>query len=341
MNISTQEFPDIQCDDFVRRTTGAKLCHTLAWSNMLEKTFRHKGFYLVARKDGKICGVLPLTQIRSKLFGNRMISQAFSNYGGPLTKNSDVSEALYKHAVKLATEHGCESIEFRNSKLLDYGLYLSTDKVCMYLPLTSDFDELWRSFRTEIRNRIRKAEKSGIIITSGGLELLEDFYRVWTIRMGELGTPCYSRSLFRDILEMFPQYSRIFIARLGDLTIGGILFSCFNGLAQSRWAATRLEYNRLSPNNLLYWSAIRHYCLAGAKYFDFGRSTFGSSTYEFKKRWGARPVKLYYQYWVPSNKKLFLTRPDRPKYLKKVKIWKKLPLWVTRLVGPHISRALP
>lgn len=341
MIVSILDFPDVECNNFVRGMVGAKLSHMPAWTNMVEKTFGHKGFYLVAREGGSVCGVLPLTHVRSRLFGNRMISQAFSNYGGPLTKNSDVSEALYTHAVELASEHGCESIEFRNVEPLSYNLCSHLDKVCMNLPLALDPDKIWRSFRPEIRNRIRKAEKSGIVVTSGGLEFLEDFYRVWTMRMHQLGTPCYSQRLFESIFETFVQNSRIFVVRMGELTIGGGFFYLFNGLAQCRWAAMRVEYNQFSPNNLLYWSAIKHYCLAGVSCFDFGRSTLGSPTYEFKRRWGAEPIQLHYQYWTRPGQELALVKPDNPKYKNKVEIWKKLPLWVTRLVGPNVSRNLP
>ena len=69
---------------------------------MVEKVFGHKGFYLVAREGGIVCGALPSTHVRSRLFGSRMISQAFSNYGGPLAKSPIVSNALCRYAVELA-----------------------------------------------------------------------------------------------------------------------------------------------------------------------------------------------------------------------------------------------
>ena len=69
---------------------------------MVEKVFGHKGFYLVAREGGTVCGALPLTHTCSRLFGSRMISQAFSNYGGPLAKSPVVSNALCRCAIELA-----------------------------------------------------------------------------------------------------------------------------------------------------------------------------------------------------------------------------------------------
>ena len=341
MNVSILNFPDSECDGFVRGTAGAKLCHIPAWIDMVEKTFGHKGFYLVAREGGTVCGVLPLTHVRSRLFGNRMISQAFSAYGGPLTKNPAASDALCKRAVELATENGCESLELRNIDAIPCDFYLRTDKISMYLPLTSDPTELWRSFKHQIRNRVRKAEKSGIVMVRGGPELLDDFYRVWTVRMHQVGTPCYPRRLFRGIMKTFPNNCQIFLARLNKPTVGGIFVYRFNGLVQIRWGAALIKYHQLAPTSLLFWSTIKHYREDKAKCLDFGTSTASSSQYEFKKRWGAKPIQLHYQYWTKPGHELSLAKPDNPKYRNKIQMWKKLPLWMTRLVGPQISCSLP
>jgi len=69
---------------------------------MVQGTFGHKGYYLMAHEDGRIWGVLPLMHVRSRLFGNRLISQPFSDYGGPLAASSSVSDALYHRAVEIA-----------------------------------------------------------------------------------------------------------------------------------------------------------------------------------------------------------------------------------------------
>lgn len=273
MRVEICTVPSPEVGEYVRKTDQGKLCHLPEWSSMIRRTFGHEVFYLVARERGLICGVLPLTKVNSRLFGNRMVSQAFSNYGGPLVDDPGALCELLNRAFELAREHGCSTVEFRNLQLLPYDLVLQEDKVCMFLPLVSDPDEMWRRFKPEIRNRVRKAEKSGLIATSGGQELLGEFYQLWTIRMRQFGTPCYSKNLFRNILETFPKHSRIFVVRRGNLTVAASFCYSFKDLAQCRWAAARNEFNRLAPNTLLYWSAVRHYCLYGDRTFDFGRST--------------------------------------------------------------------
>jgi len=330
-----------ECDDFVRRMPNAKLCHLFAWAQNVVQPLGHKTFHLVALENGTVRGILPLTLIRSHLFGNRMISQAFSNYGGPLVENDAALSALYERAVELSQEYECESMEFRNVEPLPYNLHRRTDKVTMCLELSPDPAELWKRLRPQIRNRIRKAEKAGLVITAGGLELLNDFYRIWTRRMHQLGTPCYPRKLFSEILKTFPGDSRIFMVHLNRTPVGGLFVYGFNSLAQSRWGAVLTEYNEISPNYLLNWAAMQYFSTVGLKLFDFGRSTVGSGQHIFKKRWGAKQIPLAYQYWTRPGHVLSIAKPDNPKYAARVEAWKKLPLWFTRLAGPYISCSLP
>jgi len=329
-----------ELDDFVREMPEAKLCHLFAWAQNVVQPLGHKSFHLVAYQNGKVCGILPLTLIRSRLFGNRMISQAFSNYGGPLAENEAVIKALYERAIELSEEKECDSIEFRNVVPLPYDLHQRTDKVTMCLPLTSDLEEIWKRLRPQMRNRIRKAEKAGLTVVTGGPEMLADFYRIWTRRMHQLGTPCYPRRLFTAVLRTFPDDSCIFIVHLNGTPVGGLFVYGFNGLAQSRWGAVLTEYNDISPNYLLNWAAMKYFAASGAQWYDFGRSTVNSGQHVFKKRWGAKQIPLAYQYWTRPGHDLSIVKPDNPKYAARVETWKKMPLWFTRLAGPYISCGL-
>jgi len=340
MEITILNFPDPACDAFVSQRPDAKICHLPAWGVMVAQATGQKQFYLVARDNNKVCGVLPLTHIRSFLFGNHMVSQGISNYGGMLADSPEARDALFEFAVDLAKRLNCESIEFRNSEPLSYNLESRKGKISMHLRLSSDPEEIWKSFNPKVRNQVRKAEKSNIIVANGRSELLDDFYRVYAIRMHQLGTPAYPRKLMHSILQGFPDYSQIFMVRLDKVIIGAGFVICYNGLVEIPWAATLVEYNNLCPNNLLYWSIIKYSCLAGATYFDFGRCTIGGGTYQFKEQWGPEPVELHYQYWVRPGRQLSILSPDTPKYQKKTEMWKKLPLWTANLLGPYISRNL-
>lgn len=326
--------------EYLAARESGKICHLPEWGEMIRSTFGHEPYYLVAEDSKGICGLLPLVHVSSRLFGNRLISQGCSDYGGPLYDHGSSGQALCVSALELAEQLGCTSVEFRCTAKLPYNLLLRQDKVTFQLPLDPDPEKLWRQFRPEIRNRVRKAQKSGLQVEKGGIELLDDFYQVWTARMHQLGTPCYPRSLMESILQSFPDRSLLFLVRMGEKTLGGGLTTHFKGFVDMQFVATRVEFNRLAPNVLLYWSVIEHSCLQGASCFDFGRCSIDGPTYEFKRRWGANQVPLFYQYWSRSPSNFSAVRPEERKFARKVQMWRRLPLSFTRLAGPYISRGL-
>ena len=320
---------------------GANLCHLPAYSEMVRRATGHPVLYLVAREQGAVRGVLPLTHIRSPLFGNLMISHAFRNYGGPLAADAEATEALFRRAVEIATERGCSAIELRRAEPLPFDLHTRTGKVCMVLPLDPDPKVMWKGLDFKMRNHVRKAEKAGLVAVDGGQELLDGFYGVYTHRMRELGSPPYAKKVFRTMLETFPENSRLFAVRLDRLVLAAGITTEFKGVVEIPYAGSLSEYNKLCPNNLLYWTIIKHYSSAGAKSFDFGRCAVGSGTYQFKKQWGTQPLALNYQFWVRAGHELSVNSTDNPRYRSRIEMWKKLPLWLTRAVGPWISRDVP
>jgi serine/alanine adding enzyme len=86
---------------------------------------------------------------------------------------------------------------------------------------------------------------------------------------------------------------------------------------------------------------LKFACGNSYKAFDFGRSTPGEGTYRFKEQWGANPVQLYWHYWMRNGGPLPELNPKNPKYQMAIKIWKKLPVAVTKLIGPRIVKNLP
>jgi serine/alanine adding enzyme len=163
---------------------------------------------------------------------------------------------------------------------------------------------------------------------------------IWTVRMRELGTPCYPCKLFHVIMRTFPNQSRIFLALHDGLPVAVLFTYTFKKWVQCSWGAALREYDSLGPNYLLNWAAIEYYCGQGMRWFDFGRSTKGSGQHIFKERWGAFPIELWWQYWTQPGGRLALATPTNERYRHKVEVWKKMPLWATRLIGPVISPAL-
>jgi hypothetical protein len=91
---------------------------------------------------------------------------------------------------------------------------------------------------------------------------------------------------------------------------------------------------------LLYWELLKRSIERGQQVFDFGRSSRDSGTYRFKKQWGARPSQAEWQYYLRAGKVTDM-RTDNPRYQRLIRIWQRLPVRLTRLLGPAIVRGIP
>ena len=329
-------------DRYVLDSASSNCYHLSSWKDVIERTFGHRSFYLLAEEDGKIEGILPLVHIKSRLFGNFMVSLPYFNYGGVCAEEDRVREMLIEEAIEVASREGAEHIELRATVPFSNTLHVKTTKVSMRLRLPPDPDHLWRSFPSKLRSQIKRPTKEGMFALWGREEELESFYRVFSVNMRDLGTPVYSIDFFKAILDAFPDTTWICTVYTRDKkpVASGFLVG-FKDVLEIPWASSIRRYNRFSPNMLLYWNVLRFACEKGYTTFDFGRCTPGSGTYRFKKQWGAEPLQLYWLYWLRDGGPLPELNPDNPKYRLAIKVWQRLPVRVTRLLGPPLIKRLP
>ncbi|MSN27152.1 MAG: FemAB family PEP-CTERM system-associated protein [Geobacter sp.] len=342
LNIQLYNDEGTEWDDFVTSQLESTNYHQYGWRKVVEQSFGHKTFYLEARNAGNdICGVLPLVHMKSRLFGNFLVSLPFFNYGGVLFNESKFGDALLKHAETILDKIGADHVELRHIYNQQHDLATKQHKVTMILDLMNDVETQWKALDAKVRNQVRKAEKSGLTTVMGHLELLDGFYEVFCRNMRDLGTPVYGKEFFRNILETFPDTTRIISVTLEGKPVASGLLTWFKDVLEVPWASSISDYREMCPNNLLYWDAIKFAIGNGARKFDFGRSTPGEGTFRFKKQWGAKPVQLYWQYLLKDGEKLPELNPKNPKYDLAIKIWQRLPLAVANTFGPRIVKDIP
>ena len=330
-------------DDFVLRSASSNGYHQIAWRDVIERSFGHRTFYLLSEADsGSVDGVLPLVQLKSCMFGNFLVSLPYFNYGGVCAASEHAAHKLLTEAKFLAGEIGVEHIEFRHTEHSFGDLPVKRDKVSMRLALAGGAEGLFKSFPAKLRSQIRRPEKEGMVCEIGRNDKLDDFYAVFAENMRDLGTPVYARAFFGNILEAFPRSSWICTVATGDgRPVAAAFLVGFRGMMEIPWASSLRRYNALSPNMLLYWNVLKFACESGYSVFDFGRSTPGEGTYRFKEQWGAKPEQLYWHYWLRNSGTLPELNPKNPKYQVAIRLWKRLPLPVTRMFGPAIVKYLP
>jgi serine/alanine adding enzyme len=329
-------------DDYVKRVPAATHYHQIGWKEVIERSFgQHARYWLAQDELGEIQGVLPLIHLNSVLFGSFMVSLPYLNYGGILAGDDRARTALLEAAVERAGRDKVRHIELRQEQPMRFDLPFKTGKVSMRLTLPSLADELWKGLDSKLRSQIRRPMKEGLVSRIGRMEELDGFYEVFSRNMRDLGTPVYSKFFFRNILTAFPDSTWICTVYRDATPVASGFLVGFKEILEIPWASSLRKYNAQSPNMLLYWAALQFACERGFKVFDFGRSTPGGGAYKFKEQWGAKPVPLYWYYWMRNGGPLPELNPSNPKYRSAIALWKRLPVGLTRVLGPYIVRNLP
>jgi len=332
---------DDEWNNYVSGNPAASIYHRSEWRALIHRSFGHDSQYFYARNaSGNIVGVLPLIRLKSCLFGDFMVSMPYFNYGGAIADHPLIEKELMKAANRFADESGIEHVEYRDTIPHD-GHPVRSDKVNMVLQLPGSREQLWESFGAKLRAQIKRPQRENPVVLSGREECLDDFYKVFSRNMRDLGTPVYAKSFFRNILNDFPESSRILVVRLAGTPVAAGFLIGNRDTLEIPWASTVRRANHLSVNMLLYWEALRFAIEEKYRYFDFGRSSLDSGTFRFKKQWGAIPRQSYWHYWLSKGENLPSLNPNNPKYALAINIWKKLPVPVTNLLGPYIVRNLP
>jgi len=333
-------------DAFVDTMPNATLSHMRGWRKVIASAYGHHAFYLSAYQNGEIAGILPLVHIRSRLFGNSLVSMPFQDYGGILAVNQEAFKALLNQALLLKKERAARMVELRYreepppfaaSEGAAYG-----DKSTLILDISSGEENLWKSFSPKVRNQVRKAQKSGLAVQIGGAELLDEFYRPFAVNMRDLGSPVHHPKFFAEIFRVFGDNVRLALISEGKKTIGGLIVLFHKTMAIVPWASCYREYFSKCPNNLLYWEAMQYACAHGCTQFDFGRSSPNSGTYHFKLQWGAVAFPLHWRIYGDSGADKSTTpQPTESRGLRMASaLWKHIPTGVANVIGPHIRRFL-
>ena len=312
------------------------------WLPVLERGLGHTPIALEAVRGGRTVGLMNLAFIRSLLFGRFLVSLPYLNSGGALASDAKAADALTDRAVELSEVLKVRYLELRHEWALEHPAlgHRRSDKVHMRLDLPSSAGALWDQLPAKVRNQVRKGQKGDFAIEWGGAELLSDFHRVFCHNMRDLGTPAFGRRLFAAVLRQFLDRSELCVVRDKGKPVAAALLLHGWGVAEVPSASSLRTYNPTCVNMLMYWSLLERAVKRGHEVFDFGRSSEGSRTYQFKKQWGATPFPAEWQYFLRKGT-IGDMRPDNPRYDLLIRTWRRLPLWVTRIVGPRIVRGIP
>ena len=312
------------------------------WMAVLGNGLKHEPYCVAASRGDRLVGLLPLCYVRSRLFGRFLVSLPYLNTGGVLADDEDIARAIIDRAVDLADLLKVRYLELRHEKPIEHPALTQTltSKVHMRLPLPNTSEQLWADFDPKVRNQIRKGEKSGLAVYWGGAELLDEFYVVFAQNIRDLGTPVFARRLFKSVLQQFPNKAELCVVRCQERPLAAGLLVHGPGVSEVPSASSLRRHNSSNANMLMYWHLLQRAISRGQCVLDFGRSSPDSNTFRFKKQWGAKPEPAAWQYYVREGSVSDM-RIESGKYDRLVRLWRRLPVPVTRWIGPAIVRGIP
>lgn len=321
-------------DDFVQGHHDATPFHRPQWSAAVMAGTGNNSHYLLAEQGGAITGILPLTHVRSPLFGSALVSVGFAVGGGILTDDPQSALALSDAAEELARALRCPSIELRGGMLppawrRSQGVYAGFVR-----DLPAGEEAILKAIPRKQRAEVRKAQGNGLTLSIG--RDLAAHYDVYAQSVRNLGTPVFPRRLFRAMLDAFGDDADILTVRQDGAPLAAVLSFYQDGTVYPFWGGGTGAARGARANELMYFELMKHASARGCTRFDFGRSKVGTGAFAFKKNWGFEPEPLVYAHWGKPRE----TNPLSPKYRLQVATWKKLPMWAARLVGPPIARGL-
>jgi FemAB-related protein (PEP-CTERM system-associated) len=340
--VSARPFRDGDADAwerYVRACPEATFFHRLGWREILEEVFRHRTHYLVAERNGTLCGVLPLAQVKSRLFGHSLVSLPFAVYGGAVADDSAAVAALHSASVDLARDLGVTHLELRNR-----------------LPREADWpaQDLYVTFRREIlpdveanllaiprkqRAMVRKGIQRGLVaeIDTG----VERFFALYADNQHRHGTPPHGIRYFEALRRVFGDDCEVLtVLSPQGKPVSGVLSFYWRDEVLPYYAGDLTDARDLAANDFKYWELMRRACERGLKVFDYGRSKKDTGSFDFKKNWGFVPAPLHYEYQLLKCDRVPHNNPANPKYRAMIATWQKLPRPVVNAIGPMLVRGL-
>ena len=340
-------------DEYVLAHRTSTPFHLTGWSRAAARAFGHEELHLLAEANGELCGVLPLVHLSSVLTGSRLLSTPFAGHGGPLADGQEIAGALIRHAEDLTDSLGVGHLElhFRSDTEIPESVrdHPGTDShLAFRRQLPADEDELLASIHRDNRRLARRAAKAGLVSRAvsaapehwGG----DGLDRAWLHKahaliagtMHQLGSPSYPISYLRELLQHDPHRWFAWCTYDGDTPVSVTWVAGHGDCVYPQVAGTDAAYRRLGVNDLHYQSLMIFSTRRGVLGFDFGRSKVGSGSVMFKRHFGFEGVPASYRFYLSGARSVPNNSPSNGRYAMAINLWRRLPLPVTKTLGPAL-----
>jgi FemAB-related protein (PEP-CTERM system-associated) len=331
----------LRWDAFVDQCERGSFFHLSGWKQIIEQVFNHKSHFIYAEQAGSIVGVLPLVEQKSFLFGHTLVSTPFCVYGGVASDSDDVMVFLEAKAIELAQQLSVDYLELRypfarnNAAFTEkcahsaFGCVLPENDEAILAGVTKRKQRavIRNSFKNDLTHRIDSDTATA--------------YKVYSESLRNLGTPVFSAHYFSALRQIFGERCDVLTVEHQGRAVSSVLSFYYKGQVLPYYGGGLNEARALKSNDYMYYQLMcSAKSLRKSHYFDFGRSKDNSGAYKYKRTWGMEPQPLHYLFYLVKATDLPDLSPNNPKFKFFISMWKKLPVAVSRLIGPFLSKYL-
>lgn len=327
-----------QWDAFVDQRADGTFFHLSGWQRVLQLTLGHPTYYLYATLNHEIVGVLPLAWVHSKLFGNALVSTPFCVYGGAVGE-PEIRRLLEDKAAEIGRELGVNQVELRYRDPQENDWLTRSQHATFGMPLAADDAAILAGIKKNQRALIRKGLQSEL--TREIEQDPTDFYAIYSESLRNLGTPVFSAKLIQALQQAFPDRTDILTVREAGKAVSSVFNFYYKNQVLPYYGGGKPVARELKSNDLMYYQLMCHArAEKGCNFFDFGRSKLDSGAFSYKKHWGMQDHLLHYQFKLIKAQQLSNLSPNNPKYQLFIRLWQKLPLPISRWLGPKLAHYL-
>ena len=314
------------------------------WSNFASAVYHFPLHRFVAFENGQAVGALALVEVKHRIFGHQLLTVPFASYGGFAFDSQLARDALLDAARHLTRQTRADFavLRFEADGSSPPPGWIQHPVYCTYrIPLPSSPDAVLASFSSDHRNHVRKSTRQGFRVRFGHLDLLDDVYEALARSMHELGSPYHSKSYLRTMAEYLGatlEFAVLYDVH-SEISGGGVFID--QGKTVSNLHTNILRNVRSTyGGEFLYWSVIERAIQKGLQTFDLGRSLVGSGNEIFKLKWRPQKKQLAYWHWLTPGQSIPELNQKSPKFQLAIAVWKKLPAFVVRPLGPYLIQGL-
>jgi len=330
-------------DHYVRNSANGLPLHLSGWRDVMRETYNYETRYIMAQEKDRIVGVMPFFKVPSILTGRRAMTMP----GGICANNDSITSKLIDQAVQTVEADGIHKTFLQDSRSEPPpNWHTESNHVYWVVDLDQSEEDLWKRLDGNIRRQVRKARKNELTVNidrSG--ELVKPFYDVFSRFTHQAGTPVFGLQFLENIINAFPNGFNIAVVWFKEQPIAGYFQLEMNDTIYGMWGAALPETLKLRPAYLALWEIMRNAIEHGYAFLDMGRSPAESNASKFKGQWGGVSHPIFQTIINNDDKKAVRSVTGQvqsnDQFQLFIKIWPKLPLSITRLLGPKLRWHVP